>query len=159
MADNPHAIDSDSEEASARDLMSEIQHAAKADEAAVPIKRTARWNTLPVATALVIIAVVLTTINVAVGRAADDRLTPVDQESDAIVRIQMAMDDIEAFRSETGRLPTTLGELGADLYSLDYSAVGSDYALSAVVGSMRISYRSGDSLAGVDEAIDELTVR
>jgi hypothetical protein len=69
--------------------------------------------------------------------------TPALSEASLRVRMFVEIDRVERFRADSGRLPRTLVEAGADTSGLTYTPVEGGYTLSGVNQGLSLTYRSG----------------
>ena len=69
--------------------------------------------------------------------------TPALREASLRVRMYVEIDRVERFRVDSGRLPRTLVEAGADTSGLTYTPEEDEYTLSGVNNGLTLTYRSG----------------
>jgi hypothetical protein len=69
--------------------------------------------------------------------------TPALSEASLRVRMFVEIDRVERFRADSGRLPRTLVEAGADTSGLTYTPAEGGYTLSGVNNGLSLTYRSG----------------
>jgi hypothetical protein len=67
---------------------------------------------------------------------------PALQEASLRVRMYVEIDRVERFRTESGRLPQTLLEAGADTSGLTYTPGEGGYTLRGVNNGLTLTYRS-----------------
>jgi hypothetical protein len=99
------------------------------------------------------VAVLLVSLAGVVGRAVWIQRQPVVLASqdrlDRSVRasVYLAVRVVENYRAQHGRHPSTLGEAGEEDLDVTYTLQGETYTVTASVGGVSATYRSGDDLA------------
>lgn len=125
-----------------------LKHAAERDAAArakIPPKPQSRWA-LPVGINLGVLALYLLAFT-------PDWVTvdpiPAPDPAARVESLRLAMyiqvKQIEAYRIENGRLPTTLAEAGTVVPGVDYVPQGTTYLLIATAGETVLRYESSQS--------------
>jgi hypothetical protein len=69
--------------------------------------------------------------------------TPALREASLRVRMFVEIDRVERFLADSGRLPRTLVEAGADTSGLSYTPAEGGYTLSGTNQGLSLTYRSG----------------
>ncbi len=100
----------------------------------------------------------LTAMNFMAARRPAAPLEPEVARHEAQVAVYLAIQQIEAYRAETGRLPTGLAEVGADGPGLVFNRTGQGYELVAQVDDNTERFRSGEDPTRFEEAAQALFV-
>jgi hypothetical protein len=123
-----------------------LKHAAERDQAAkqrMPQKQQPKWM-LPLGLNLGVLAVYLL-IAPPAWVVVNDFAAPPDEEVVETMRTAMyfATVKIDAFQSQEGRLPGTLGEAGVTgAEAIDYTPRGESYVLISFIGEETVSFDS-----------------
>lgn len=127
------------------------------EEAARPAKEyRPRKSKVPLLVTLVLVVAGLTGWNVTRVMSQPEVFTPAEQEADAILSVLLAVDAIEEYVEENGRLPGTLEAIEADAEDLFYQADGTTYELRMAVGEEQIVHLRGDDAEILLRRLDEL---
>lgn len=100
----------------------------------------------------------LTAMNFMAARRPVEALTPQAAAHEAQVGIYLAIQQIEAYRSTTGQLPSGLAEVGADGPGLVFTRGPQGYELVAQVEGATERYRSGEDPLRFETAATSLFV-
>jgi len=120
----------------AKSVQDVLAHAAEVDKAAghrtSPRKASAASGPVLGVVALIFAAVVY--YNVRLFTAEPAPLTPQQAEMSSGISLMIATQAVEAYRTEHGRLPESLEELGFPAGSMAYRVSGDEYELGASQG-------------------------
>jgi hypothetical protein len=130
------------------------EHVAERERAAAaafgPPKPPSRWP-LPL---LVLVLVAAVGRSVWIQRQPVPLAGPERLERSVRATIYLGVNAVELYRSQHGRLPATLAETVENDLEATYVPDGERFSLTATVGEVTLTYRSGDDLAPYAAAFD-----